>query len=235
MNKYLFPIFMFLLTGLTVSAQLNFPDVLAFGEKIASDSTLYPTIAGRFSEGDSSLTHEELKFLYYGSAFLEGFDPYREARIIEAADALSRRNKHYESMSLLDNFLKKNPASLRALLDKAYLSWVINDSLNTKANYNRYFQLLEVPVLSGDGNSFETAFVLRSEHDEELVLNKLDYVALRENFVENNGLSYHIVTAAVEKDLDNRRDFYFLIELPLTYGKQKNVDKSSPENKSGKN
>lgn len=211
-------------------AQLNFNNILAIGERVSTDSTLYAGVAARFTEGDSSLTLDDLQVLYYGSVFQPGYNPYREASIIEAADALSRRNRHYESMNLLDNFLQRNPASLRALLDKAYLSWVINDSLHTEENYQRYFSLLEVPLQSGNGKSFETAFILRSEQDEELVLDKLDYVALRASMVRYKGLTYHIVTAAEDKNLDNRREFYFLIELPLRYGKQKNVEKPSDGN-----
>ncbi len=230
MHRYIVITALLSLAALALKAQLSFANVLAIGERVTADSALYPAIASRFAEGDSTLSLEDLQVLYYGSAFLPGFDPYREARIIEAADALSRRNRHYESMTLLDNFLKRNPASLRALLDKAYLSWVINDSLHTEENYFRYFQLLEVPVQSGNGDGFETAFVLRSEQDEELVLNKLNYVALRESLVKNKGLTYHIVTAAEDENLDKRRQFYFLIELPLHYGKQKNVEKPSDGN-----
>ena len=230
MHRYILITAIFWLAGQAAQAQLNFNNVLAIGERIKADSTLYPKIAERFTEGDTSLSLEDLQVLYYGSASQPDYDPYREARIIEAADALSRRNKHYESMTLLDNFLKRNPASLRALLDKAYLSWVINDSLHTEDNYNRYFQLLQVPVQSGTGESYESAFILRSEQDEELVLDKLGYVALRESLVTNKGLNYHLVTAAEDDDLDKRKQFYFLIELPMRYGRQKNVEKPSDGN-----
>lgn len=230
MQKYFLISVFILLAGASVNAQLTFDEVLEIGERVKKDTALYQSVEKRFLEGDSTLTLEDLQVLYYGSVFLPGYEPYREARIIEAADAISRRNKHYQSMELLDNFLKRNPASLRALLDKAYLSWVINDSLNTQKNYDRYFQLLEVPLQSGDGAGFETAFILRSEQDEELVLDRLDYVALRANLVNHNGLSYHIVTAAEDEDLDKRRNFYFLIELPLRYGKQKNVEQPSKGN-----
>lgn len=230
MHQYLLSVVLTVFVGTVLSAQLTFDKILEIGERVRSDTTLYHSIERRFAEGDTTLALEDLQTLYYGSSFLPDYDPYREASIIEAADAMSRRNQHYESMALLENFLKKNPASLRALLDKAYLSWVINDSLHTQMNYYRYFRLLQVPLQSGDGKSFETAFILRSEQDEELVLDRLNYIGLSESLVTNNGLYYHIVTAAEDDDLDKRRNFYFLIELPLRYGKQKNVEKPSDGN-----
>lgn len=224
MIRYLLLIALFM-QGVTASrAQFDYSAVEKIGELAKSDSALYESIATRFAEGDT-LTMEELRLLYYGSAFRPGFDPYQEERIIDAADALARRDRPYDAMYLLDNFLRRNPASLLALLDKAYLSWVINDSANTEKNYFRYFQLLAVPLSSGDGLSPDTAFLLRSVQDEELVMNKLGKVLLSQTLLNHAGRAYHQATSALENDIEKRQDFYFLIELPLKMGKQKTIDK----------
>lgn len=211
-------------TAFCAFGQVTFEQVMGLGERVRQDSAAYVRLAERFAAGDSTLTHEELAMLYYGSAFMPDYDPYQEERIIEAADALARRDRPWDARRLLDHFLEKNPASLRALLDKAYLSWVTNDSAAIPANYFRYYQMLSVPLKSGDGLSPETAIIVRSIQDEELVLNQLDRVALAKSIQTIGNLTYHVVSTAPEKKLDKRTDYYFIIELPLKLGKQKNID-----------
>jgi hypothetical protein len=232
-NSLLKPDYMFLRVLITIAVasqvlvafgQITFEQVMALGQKVQADTAAYQKLAERFAAGDSTLQYEELAMLYYGSAFLPGFDPYQEERIIEAADALARRDRPWDARSLLDHFLENNPASLRALLDKAYLSWVTDDSAAIQPNYFRYYQLLSVPLKSGDGLSPATAIIVRSVQDEELVLNAMDRVALAKSLQTIDGLAYHVVSTAPEKNLDKRTDFYFIIELPLKYGKQKSID-----------
>jgi uncharacterized protein DUF4919 len=206
------------------SAQVVFGEAVEeIGKRIAADSTLYPQLSERFSLGDTTLTLEDLGTLYYGSAFLPNFDPYREERIIDAADALARREKAYDALSLLDNFLSRNPASLRALLEMAYNSWVVNDTASTGPAYQKYYQMLKVPMASGTGESPETAYVIRSVQDQELVLNELNLVGMKENLVMRNGQSFHVVSSAKENDLKTRKDVYFNVELPLKRGKQQSL------------
>ncbi len=213
-----------ILAGIRAKAQIVFGgQVEEIGKRIAADSLLYPNLSERFLEGDTTLTITELGTLYYGSAFLPEFDPYREERIIDAADALARREKPYDALSLLDNFLSRNPASLRALLEKAYNSWVVNDSLETGPAYKKYFQMLKVPMASGTGESPETAFVIRSVQDQELVLNELNLVGMKENLVLRNGQSFHVVSSAKENDFNDRKNVYFNVELPLKRGKQQSL------------
>jgi len=193
------------------------------GKRIAADSTLYSRLSGRFSQGDTTLTLEELGTLYYGSAFLPEFDPYQEERIIDAADALARREKAYDALNLLDNFLSRNPASLRALLEMAYNSWVVNDTGSMEPAYQKYYQMLKVPMASGTGESPETAYVIRSIQDQELVLNELNLVGMKENLVVRNGQNFHVVSSAKENDINTRKDVYFNVELPLKRGKQQSL------------
>ncbi|MFQ5446788.1 MAG: DUF4919 domain-containing protein [Saprospiraceae bacterium] len=211
-------------TGAFASAQMVFGEpVEEIGKRISADSTLYPQLAERFSGDDTTLTLAELGTLYYGSAFLPEFDPYREERIIDAADALARREKPYDALNLLDNFLSRNPASLRALLEKAYNLWVVDDSLETGPAYKRYFQMLKVPLASGTGESPETAYVIRSVQDQELVLNELNLVGMNESLIMRNGQSFHVVSSAKENDIKNRKNVYFNVELPLKRGKQQSL------------
>ena len=181
--------------------------------RLASDSTLYQRLADRFSEGDSTLSMKELSTLYYGYALRPAYDPLAEDRILKAVYALGRREKYGDALNLLDNFLDKHPACLSALLEQAYTAWLVDDSLGTVDGFKKYYQLLEVPLTSGDGNSSENAFVVSSERDMELVLDKLGYNQKAQSLITKQGQHFFLVTCSTKEQPDTEKQFYFNVDL----------------------
>ncbi len=186
----------------------------ALGQRLRADTSLYPSLATRFNAGDATLTTGDLSDLYYGYALSPDFDPVREDRVLDAASSLNRRERYEEAQSLLHNFLSQNPACLAALLEDGYNAWLQDDSLGTVHGYRKYFSLLEIPLQSGTGDSFESAFVVSSNRDVELVLDKLGFLSVGQSLVAKNGQNYQLVTAVKEDDKKLRRYFYFNVELP---------------------
>jgi hypothetical protein len=50
---------------------------------------------------------------------------------------------------------------------------------------------------------------------------------MEQTLIQRNGQSYHVISCAKETDLNNRRDFYFNVEIPLKRGLQESVRKKN--------
>jgi tetratricopeptide (TPR) repeat protein len=193
--------------------------------RLKADTTLYDRIGARLLAGDPTLTNRDLAAVYYGNALRPGYNPLQEERILDAMNTLARREKYTEALSLCDNFLKKNPGSLPAWLERGYTSWLMEDSIQTVETYQKYYQLLDVPLKSGTGESFDQAIVVASLRDVELVVDKLGFVAKDQSLVNRDGQRFHIVKCTKDGDKTVNPTYYFNVELPLGRGMQQSLNK----------
>lgn len=193
--------------------------------RLKADSALYGRIGERFLKGDVTLTNRDLSTIYYGAALRPSYNPLQEERILDAMNSLGRRDRYPEALALCDNFLKKNPGSLAAWLERGYTCYLMDDSLQTVETYHKYYQLLDIPLRSGTGESFEQAFVVASLRDIELVVDKLGFVVKGQSIVTNNGQQYQIVNCEKEGDKKQAITFYFNVELPMGHGMQQSLKK----------
>ena len=198
--------------------------------RLKADTSLYHRIGERFLVGDATLTNRDLSTIYYGAALRPGYNPVQEERILDAMSSLGRRDRFTEALSLCDNFLKKNPASLAAWLERGYTCWLLEDSVQTVETYRKYYQLLDVPLRSGTGESFEQAYVVASLRDVELVVDKLGFVVKEQSLVMKNGPTevsqhYQIVKCEKEGDKTLKPTYYFNVDLPMSRGMQESLKK----------
>ncbi|MBK9015311.1 MAG: DUF4919 domain-containing protein [Saprospiraceae bacterium] len=214
-----FPIF-------NITAQTVYGESIEVMEqRLKADSSMYERIGARFLAGDATLTNRDLSTIYYGAALRSSYNPLQEERILDAMNSLGRRDRYPEALSLCDNFLSKNPGSLAAWLERGYTYWLLEDSLQTVETYRKYYQLLDVPLKSGTGESFEQAFVVASLRDVELVVDKLGFVAKGQSLVTKDGQRYHIVNCEKEGDKTLKPTYYFNVDLPLSRGMQQSLKK----------
>ncbi|MCU0347497.1 MAG: DUF4919 domain-containing protein [Saprospiraceae bacterium] len=208
------------------TAQTVYGETLEVMEgRLKADTTLHDRLGERLLAGDPSLTNRDLATIYYGSAMRPSYNPLQEERILDAMNALARRDRYPEALTLCDNFLKKNPGSLAAWLERGYTCWLMEDSTATVDTYHKYYQLLDVPLKSGTGESFEQAFVVASLRDVELVVDKLGFVAQTPSLVTKDGQRYHIVKCSKDGDKTMTPTYYFNVELPLGRGFQQSLKK----------
>lgn len=200
----------------SINAQTIFGETIqTIKYRLQQDSNLLPQLTDRFAKNDTTLNLNQLSLIYYGYALGPSYDPVREERILDAANALGRREKYDEAINLLDHFLEKNPGCLAALLERAYTSWLVDDSLGTVDGYKKYYMLMEVPLQSGTGNTAEDAMVVSSVRDMELVLDKKGYYITGQSLIQKNGHKIYMVTCATEADPKTTKIFHFNVDLPL--------------------
>ncbi len=189
--------------------------IQTLGYRLEQDSSLLPNLAERFAKADTTLSLNQLSIIYYGYALSPEYDPVREERILDAANALGRREKYVDAINLLDHFLEKNPGCLAALLERAYTSWLVDDSLATVNGYKKYYMLMEVPLQSGSGTTAEDAIVVSSTRDMELVLDKKGYYITGQSLIQKNNHKIYMVTCAAEDDPKTKKVYHFNVDLPL--------------------
>ncbi|MEO1260428.1 MAG: DUF4919 domain-containing protein [Bacteroidota bacterium] len=219
-HKFTFCLFVFAFALLsvppTVAAQTLFGETIQTMKfRLEQDTSLLPQLAVRFAEGDTTLNINQLSLLYYGYAINAEHNAQSESRILDAASSLGRREKFEDAINLLDNFLEKNPGSLAALLERAYTSWLVNDSLGTVNGYKKYYQLMEVPMQSGTGANLKSPIVVSSVRDMELVMDKKGYFIKSQSLLNRNGHKIYMLTCATEAEPDAKKYFYFNVDLPL--------------------
>lgn len=224
MKKYLI-LFFVIFVFETKAQTINGVPYASIEQRLLADTAMYQQLAGRFLNHEL-LTDDEMNLLYFGSPLRAGYNPYLEVRILEAGNALARRGKTDDALRLYDNLISKHPACLLAWLEKSALMWQLGDTLQSDAVYDQFVKLLQVPVRSGSGDSPQTAFVVRSEQDEELVLIQLGYEIEKQEMVERNGQNFHLVSCTEEADSSKHRTFYFNIELPLKRGMEDALQKN---------
>ncbi|MBI5916629.1 MAG: DUF4919 domain-containing protein [Bacteroidetes bacterium] len=217
---------LFVFSCLKMEAQSVFGETIeVLEQRLKADSTLYDRIGSRLIAGDTTLTLNELSTVYYGNALRSGYNPVHEDRILDAVSSLARRDRYEDAVKLIDNFLVKNPGSLPGWLERGYTFFLAEDSLQTVETYRKYYRLLDVPLKSGSGESFERAFVAASLRDVELVVDKLGYLVRGQSLVVKNGQNYQIVNCTKEGDKAVKPVFYFNVELPVKRGMQQSLKK----------
>ncbi len=228
MTKYTwaFALLLTVFSNLKTTAQTIYGETIEVLEaRLKADTSLYYRIGERFLAGDATLTNRDLSTIYYGAALRRGYNPLQEERILDAMSSLGRRDRYAEAQTLCDNFLKKNPASLAAWLERGYTSWLMEDSIQTVETYRKYYQLLDIPLRSGTGESFEQAFVVASLRDVELVVDKLGFIVKDQSLVTKDGQRYHIAKCLKEGEKEAKQVYYFNVDLPMSRGMQQSLKK----------
>ena len=231
MKKYPFLFFLSLIAFFSeMKAQtINGVPFQSIEQRLLADTSIYGSIAGRFLQRDTSLTSDEMTMLYYGSVLRPGFNPSQENRVVQAGNSLTRRGKHEDALRLFDNLLTNHPASLSGWLEKSFALWQAGRREESDAVYGQFLQLMQVPLSSGSGESFESAIVVRMLEDEELILIEKGFVATDPKLFTRQGQRYHIVPCLKKGNESVEQNFYFNVQLP-----ERGVQQSLQKNRGGK-
>lgn len=143
-------------------------DYTAIEKFVNNQESSYNALVERFITGDTTLTLDEVKMVYYGSYFSPKYD------YSDATDEINQsfRDKNYEeALKLLRNELATSPANLE-LLFMAMVSAIELEEENEKELYTlKLRQLVDVIFSSGDGKSTKTALKVLEVSDEYIIIN----------------------------------------------------------------
>ncbi|WP_455498637.1 DUF4919 domain-containing protein [Coprobacter sp.] len=175
----------------------------------------YPYLIKRFLNNDTTFTLKELRHLYLGYSYQEGYNPYRVNKHPEEIMKLYAQPSHTEAecdtiinyaTQLLNNF----PFDLRQMHLLAYAYNTKGEKDKARIWTTKMRQMLEAIRSTGDGKSPETAwFVINSTHEYDII-NSIGYKADKYIFVEP---AYDFIE--ISENPDKTEGFYFNVSRML--------------------
>lgn len=181
--------------------------------KDKNSSFYYPRLLTRLESGDTSLTKNDFKHLYYGNASSESYNPYYS---VPAAlrDFLKAKNfKDAIPVGLQE--LEHQPTNLRLNYYLLICYDKIGDVITARKFAARYYGLLDAISTSGDGKTLETAFVVLNVSDE--------YEFLSANDLSSNGQALIGSTDRLTINQDDQKkepkikELYFNVEMSFIH------------------
>jgi len=174
MKRCLFGLFLVVTSVFTAHGQkVSNVDFDAIKAEVADASSrfYFPKLLERHQAADSTLTIAELVHLYYGQEFAENYSPYGSAK----SEFLKVYNKqqYKEAIPLGEAVLADYPLNMKVLFKVLVCYDVLGDKATATTYARRYFSLSNAIQSSGDGKSFETAFVVMAVPDEYMLLRDL--------------------------------------------------------------
>ncbi len=176
------------------------------------DSKLfYPSLMERYQRGDSTLTLEEKRHLYYGYTFQPSYSPYEESDYADSLRVMMQKEDHSESalnkiIQFGDSVLAENPFDFSAIDGQLYALDKKQENERVNAKIIQFRTLLDALMSSGDGKSKRNSFyVIYTSHEYVLLevlgfqfggsqslIEHYDYLELVENEAGIKGLYFDI-------------------------------------------
>ena len=159
----------------------------------------------------------DFKNLRMAFAASEHYAPYESDLESEGSIAkLMEEERYQEAINLINSLLEKNYVNLHLHL-KAVLAYRKME-LDTKATNHRdfAFRLLDSIMNSGDGRSFDTAYVIIDTQEEHTMIAMLGFAFLQQRLVKHDGHDYDILTIKDNKT-GEESEIYFNIDIPIKW------------------
>ncbi len=174
-NMKLMVFVLFTFTNTLFGQKISNIDFDQIKQNIEDSSTIYfyPKLIQRFHQLDTTLTENDFRHLYYGSVFLENYNPYSRDKNEEKFNSLYNDEKYKKAIEFGENSLKEIPVNLNVLFRLMVCYHVTGDKITAKKYGRLYYGLLNEIYESGDGKSIITAYVVIKINDEYQILKDL--------------------------------------------------------------
>jgi len=179
-------------------------------------------------EKPHTLAQDELMLLYYGSAFMKNYNPKKEDEAVEQIAKIMAEMDYGKAISEGKKLISVYPLNARLYMLLGYAYKKTGDKQKSKYYYQLYADIIRIPLYSGSGKDFESAFVVRNISDEYLILNQKDLELIMQELRYHNELPFDVMLikpASKEnkrmKELPKEK-LYFNVYLPYFIGQGKN-------------
>ena len=177
----------------------------------------YPNLWDRFQQGDSTMTLEEKRHLYYGYVFHKNYSPYLTSHdAVQVKAILEKDNPTNEDwnklITLLNTSLIAEPFNLRFFYYQSVAYNEINNFVDADKNLRKIFCIADALTSSGDGLSKETAIHVIS------VSSEYDYLFLMDLSMKSQSLMdgyYDVLT--LEPNKYDCKKLWFDVSQPLNH------------------
>lgn len=139
----------------------------------ATHDTYYPRLLKKYEQFDSSFSLEQYRLLYYGFVFQKGYSGYNDNKSQSIKESI--RNKNYaEAIRTCDSVLEEIPVSLTINYLKGLCLFYQDPGDSIWVKYkDRYYNLVDAILSSGNGVACKTAFKTIFVADEYEIIYKV--------------------------------------------------------------
>lgn len=143
--------------------------------KIADSSFYYPDLWLAFLEGDSNMSLQEKRHLYYGFVFQDSYNPYAHSIYMDSIFQFYGKGdlgtKDYNNIiRYSDSILSIIPFDIRSLQAKAFAYHSLYETENELKVHKQIMMIYDAILSSGDGMVKESAFhILYISHEYDLI------------------------------------------------------------------
>lgn len=143
--------------------------------KKAGSNLFYDLLMAKFQMGDSTMTLEEKRHLYYGYTFHENYHPYSRSDYSDSLKGVMELEHHtiveYQRIiNFSDSALYFNPFDLRAINSQLYALEKLGKKIEFDIKLNQLKLIIDALVSSGYGTNKEEAFfVIYTTHEYDLL------------------------------------------------------------------
>jgi hypothetical protein len=169
----------------------------------------YEITAAKHIGCDTTLTFDELIFLYYGAAFRPGYAPYHGGFDNTDLIQLNREERYEEALKAGMEMLYREPGNARAYWEVGIAHFGLGDEAKAQCFVHQYYRLISVPYYSGDGSK-ENPFFVTNVGDEYLIIDELEF-----EFVSQTIVPPLDILKVYDSLNDMNLMLYFNISLPM--------------------
>lgn len=141
-----------------------------------SSSLFYPVLWTRFHQGDTMMTINELRHMYFGYQFTDQYQPYSKS---DYQDSIKELFTTVDSIFILDiknlmrfgdSLLVVDPFNLEVLEMQQYIYKELQDDAGAELKYNQLGLIVKAMQSSGDGATLESPiYVINVSHEYDII------------------------------------------------------------------
>lgn len=160
----------------------------------------YPLLYDRYEKGDTSLTHDDYRYLYYGYMFQAEYQPHKESPYVDSlSNIISEDGDVFTDKSALkcigylEKILDDRPFSLKFLNMMSYLySEKVGDEKKALIYSYKFNMLLTTIFSSGNGRVKSNPWLVLYRSDAQSVLQFLGADVTKRVYITTNVEYYHL-------------------------------------------
>ncbi len=159
-----------------------------------SSNYYYPPLFERYEKGDTTLTVDDYRHLYYGYMFNDDYRPHTEPKYVDSLSVLLNKSQGaftqeslVTAIRYLDSILVERPFSLKFLNLMTYVySEKVRDMDKALYYAYKYNMILSAIFSTGSGVSSKSPWIVLYRVDAQTVLSTIGADVARRNYITAN-------------------------------------------------
>lgn len=186
-------------------------------KEITSDITsdyYYPTLLGRFTSFDTTLTTKELHLVYYGKCFQSFYEPSSLYEDREEMFELIKEKDFNAALILGKLAFDADPLDLKTLFGLYICHQNLYNLTEAEKYQFLYFALVGTILETGSGKNPKEAFVVMNISDEYEIISSLGKEIKKHKTIKGDTDCFKLKKGE-DKTLNKIKKLYFNITIPL--------------------